>query len=259
MLSVYYASFLYKTDSEKTYLNTTYQISRFFMLFAFSIGLAFMAISPFYIEFVVTLYDYQALYSLGVLVMILYGFYYIANVVYFIPPTVMVINKTNNKLLSIHFFSTIIYLTSFFVFIYLFGMIGVPLGQLTGFIMFNFLCKRDVEKKYTIGFDWSSFKKLLAASLPLAIIIPILFIWTANQSELTLVDLLLFKVYMSVHILLITVTLLLVALLGFLWIIRRLGLFTHSDSHLITQIIGTRFGGFFEKLFIQQKPLHNSE
>ena len=150
-------------------------------------------------------------------------------------------------------------MSSFFVFIYLFGMIGVPLGQLTGFIVYNLLCKRDVEKKYTIGFDWASFKKLLAAALPLALIIPLLFLITADQTNFALVDFVFFKFYVSLENLIITTTFLLVGLLGFLWIIRHLGLFTHSDSLLITQIIGKRFGKYFEKLFIQQKPLHNSE
>ncbi|MHA1748978.1 MAG: hypothetical protein ACTSYF_10115, partial [Promethearchaeota archaeon] len=252
VLTVYYAKVIYHKNAKVNYTKTTYEFSKIFTMFSFIIGFLFMGMAPIYIKIITTLYDYDSLYSLGAITMILYGFYFILNLFYYIAPTIINIHNKSYKLLEIHGFSVIAYLAGYIIFIRNFGMLGIPISLSLGFTVFILLCYRDIKKRgYTIGFDKKNLLKILIASIPLIIIIPIEYLFALNDESIFNVNLG-FNIFKLPRIsLLFNSSLILLCVGVVLFIIRQIHFFTEADRPFLKQIFGKRLSPIILKILIK--------
>ncbi|MHA1368803.1 MAG: lipopolysaccharide biosynthesis protein [Promethearchaeota archaeon] len=252
VLTVYYAKVIYHKNAKVNYTKTTYEFSKIFTMFSFIIGFLFMGMAPIYIKIITTLYDYDSLYSLGAITMILYGFYFILNLFYYIAPTIINIHNKSYKLLEIHGFSVIAYLAGYIIFIRNFGMLGIPISLSLGFTVFILLCYRDIKKQgYTIGFDKKNLLKILIASIPLIIIIPIEYLFALNDESIFNVNLG-FNIFKLPRIsLLFNSSLILLCVGVVLFIIRQIHFFTEADRPFLKQIFGKRLSPIILKILIK--------
>jgi len=259
VLAVYYASILYGDNPDKRYKNLTFEISKFYQIFAFLIGFGFMIISPFFIKFITTIYySTEDVYSIGTITMILFGFYLITNLFYYIPPTLINLYEHSKKILLIHFKAIIVYLVSYLILIKYLGMIGIPIGQTIGYLSFIYLNYREISKKYKIGFNKKSLIKVILAFLPFMIVIPFLYFFAKNDQYLIEINLKFMILLFPINTFLLTIILGITATLGVLIIIRNIRLFTEIDNVLLNQMFGIKFAKIFSKILIKDLKLENN-
>lgn len=252
VLTVFYAPIIYKENRNEKYYQVSFEISKLFQLISFLFGMVFITISPFFIRFITEIYSYTGIYSIGTISMFLFGVFIVLNIFYYIPPTLVNLYKDSHRILKVHFFATIVYSGSYFIFIKLFGMPGIPIGQILGFITFLILNTREIRKELRIGFDVLSFKKILLSFIPFVVISPILF-WIGLKDQkyipMTLSDRV---VHFPLGTLIFTIILISVALLGTIYTMRKLSVFTKTDENLFNSLFGKKFGKLLCLIFIKK-------
>lgn len=254
VLTVYYSTILNEPDSSKKYQDLTYGLSRFFQILSFIIGFGFMIIAPLYVKFITTIFHYDDLFSIGTLTMILYGIYFLLSSYYYICPTVINIHKTSKTLLIIHLKSAIIYLAGYFIFIWFFGMIGIPIAQCVGFVSFLWLCKQDISKKLKIGFNVNSLKKISSSIIVAIIIIPILYIFTKLDTKIIIFTALSLNISIPIYSIIINGFGIILGFSIFFIVIRHLKVFNESDKKFFNQLFGKNLGKILFKVFVKNIP-----
>lgn len=251
ILTVHYASIIYKENRQEKYYKTTWEISKLFQLISFIIGFLFIMGAPFFNKFITSVYySSEDIFLIGTMTMIFFGVFILLNTFYYIPPTMVNIFDKSTVILKVHAKSSVIYLLSYLILIRFFGMVGIAIGQLIGFIFFLIFNVKEIQKELKIGFDMISFKKIILASIPFVISTIILIIIAKNDVNLWEITLNQRIIAFPWITFLYSVILILLSFLTFILLMRKMHVFSETDHNMFLSLFGKKIGKIFVKLLI---------
>ncbi|MHA1821314.1 MAG: lipopolysaccharide biosynthesis protein [Promethearchaeota archaeon] len=247
VLTIYYASIIASSKSKEElrerFYKITFGISRIFSIISFIIGLSFIIFSSLFIKIIFYLFHYSSDYSIATIMMIIYGFYFIFSSYYYIVPAMLNIFKNSTIILGLQLLRSLSSILFYFVFIKTLGLPGITLSRTLAFIIYLYFCKIRIEKEnIKIGFDRRILAKLVIASIPFAILLPITYLYNLKDTSFFMLNIfgLLFKIPLNAII--ITTLALVIGLVLFLLILRILEGFKEDEKKLLEEMLGKKIG-----------------
>ena len=257
VLTVYYTPIINNEDleiSKKSYYGVTSQLSRLMPIIGFLILIVFNNFSPIIIKTISFIYNENFHDFIDVMVTFgLYGIFFLIYCLIYLYPTLVHLYKKGHKLLILQLKVIPIYIIAYYFFIRYFGIVGIAISNIIGLSWYFLIIILEIRKKYQIGFDFSSLKKVFFAFSPGILSIPVMYYITLKELKSIYLNLGIIGFYFPLYEILIVVGLFSIVLFSIVLLIRKLKIFSSSDSKLFEDFLGKRFGEKLSKILIKHK------